>query len=209
MPLPGLHVVTDDEVLASAGFPERARALIEAHGPALAIHVRGPGTPVARLLAVAAALIPAARDSGALLLLNDRVDIALAVDADGVQLGRRSLPVAAARGLAPDWVIGVSVHGPDEAASVDGADFLLLGTIWETASHPGWEGAGVELVRRVRARVRIPIIAIGGVTPERAADARDAGAAGVAAIRGIWESDDPVASAADYLEGWGMGRESA
>lgn len=205
MPVPGLHVVTDDEVLADPRFRDRAARLMAAHGPAIAVHLRGPRSSGSRVYELARTLAPVARDAGTLFLMNDRADVALAVDADGVQLGRRSMPVAAARGLGPEWRIGASVHTMEEAADAQApgpanADFLVLGTIWETASHSGREGAGIALIRQVCQRVRAPVIAIGGVTAERAATARQAGASGVAAVRGIWACDDPAAAAAGYLK---------
>lgn len=199
MPVPGLHVVTNDEVLATHGFRDRALGLLEACGPGIALHLRGPGTPAARLLSLAKTLAPAARQARATFLVNDRADVALAVGADGVQLAQRSFPVAAARSLRPDWLIGASVHDPEEAVEAGEADFLVLGTIWDTPSHPGRGGAGLALVRQVCDRVESPVIAIGGVTPERAGEARRAGAAGVAAIRGVWGAADPVGAAAEYL----------
>lgn len=199
MPVPGLHVVTNDEVLATPGFHERALRLLAECGPAIALHLRGPGTPPARLLSLAATLTPAARDANAVLLINDRLDVALASGAHGVQLAQRSMPVAAARSLHPDWVMGASVHGVEEAMAAEDADFLLLGTIWESASHPGRSAAGLSLVRQVCERVRHPVIVIGGVTPDRAEEARAAGAAGAAAVRGIWGAPDPVEAAAEYL----------
>lgn len=199
IPVPRLHVVTNDEVLAAGGFHDRAIRLLDGCGSAIALHLRGPRTPTVRLLALAETLAPRARAARAVLLVNDRLDVALAVGADGVQLGQRSLPVAAARSLHPHWLIGVSIHGVEEAIAADDADFLVLGTIWESASHPGREGAGLPLVRQVCDRVRSPIIAIGGVTPERAAEARTAGAEGVAVVRGIWEASDPADAASEYL----------
>lgn len=200
MRTPGLHVVTNDEVLADSRFPDRAGALLRAHGPDLALHLRGPRTPVRRLLDLARAIRQPASESGALLLVNDRVDVALAAAADGVQLGARSIPVAAARSIRQDWVIGASVHDPDELPTAAGSDFVLVGTIWATASHPGREGAGLDRVRDVHRRTDRPIIAIGGVTPSRAAEARSAGAHGVAVIRGVWDAGDPVEAAGSYLE---------
>ncbi len=199
MPLPGLHVVTDDEVLGAPWFRERSGRLLESAGPSLALHLRGPHTPPARLLELAAALRPLAAETGALLLVNDRADVALAAGADGVHLGARSLPVAAARALRPDWRIGASVHDAAESRGAAGADFLVLGTIWASKSHPGREGAGLALLRSVVGAVDVPVIAIGGVTPERAATAVAAEAAGVAVLRGVWYHDDPARAAAEYL----------
>ena len=202
MRVPGLHVVTDDEVLADPRFTARARRLVEAHGDAIALHLRGPRTPPARLLRLGVDLRSATTEAGALLLVNGRADVALAAAADGVHLGQRSLPVAAARSLRHDWLVGASVHDPDgltDEAGEAAADFLLVGTIWTTPSHPGRPGAGVERVAEVARRVAVPVVAIGGVTPERVASAVSAGAAGVAVLRGVWDSPDVVGAAAEYL----------
>lgn len=200
MPVPGLHVVTDDEVLGAHGFSDRARRLLDRHGPALALHLRGPRTAPARLLELAQSLAPVAAGSGARLLVNDRVDVALATDVHGVQLGQRSLPVMAVRALRSDWIVGASVHDTAEADRAEGADFLVVGTVWATASHPGLEGQGLPLIRELSARVEVPVIAIGGITADRAREAKAAGAAGVAVLRGVWGATDPVRAAAVYLE---------
>lgn len=202
MTLPRLHVVTNDKVLAAPGFRETATALIRAHGTGLALHLRSPEGRVRRLLEETEALAGPARDAGALLMVNDRPDVALAVGT-GVQLGRRSIPVQAARSILGDEaVIGYSAHGAPEAASAvrNGADYVLIGTIWSTPSHPGREGAGPERVRATVAVSGGPVLAVGGVTPERARVAREAGAWGVAVIRGVWDAADPVAAAAEYLQ---------
>ncbi|MDT8342467.1 MAG: thiamine phosphate synthase, partial [Longimicrobiales bacterium] len=90
--VPPLHLVTDDAVLARPGFRGAAEAALEAGGARVALHLRGPGTNGGPLYRLAVALVPAARAAGALLLVNDRVDVAACAGADGVQLGRRSLP---------------------------------------------------------------------------------------------------------------------
>jgi thiamine-phosphate pyrophosphorylase len=204
--LPRLHVVTNDDVLAAADFRDRASALLGALGPALALHLRSPGGDVRRLLAEAEALFEPAHGTGALLLVNDRPDVALAAGT-GVQLGYRSIPVQAVRGLlGGEAVIGYSAHGAAEAVSAvgGGADFVLIGTIWATPSHPGHEAAGLDRVRETAATVGAPVLAIGGVTPARARLALDAGAWGVAAIRGVWDVADPVVAARRYLEEMGV-----
>lgn len=207
MTLPRLHVVTNDDVLAEAGFRERATAMIERHGSDLAVHLRGPSGPVRRLLAEAEALVEAAADSGTLLVVNDRPDVALAVGVPGLQLGHRSIPVQAARSLlGEEVVIGYSAHGALEAASAaaNGADFVVIGTIWATASHPAREGAGLGRVRETATAADVPVLAIGGVTPDRARESLEAGAWGVAVVRGVWRADDPVEAAAAYLHRMGV-----
>ena len=202
MSVPRLHVVTDDDVLSGPGFARRARSLIEVHGPALALHVRGPGRPVAALLEATRAVAEAAADAGTLLVVNGRPDVALAAGVTAVQLGRRSVPVQAARALlGEDGVVGYSAHGAAEAGSAaeNGAAFVLLGTIWETPSHPGRPGAGLARVREAAADVRAPVLAIGGVTASRAREAVAAGAWGVAVLRGVWHAGDVAAAAGEYL----------
>lgn len=195
--IPRLHVVTDDEVLARPAFPHTAAALARALGDDVAIHLRGHRTSARRLLVLAEDLLQIVAGTASPVLVADRVDVALATPGAGVHLGARSIPVAAARALIGDRLLGCSVHAADEGVAVarDGADFLLLGTIWATDSHPGRKGAGTELIRSTAAKVRLPVVAIGGVTPERAAEAVAAGAAGVAVLRGVWEARDPVTAA--------------
>lgn len=196
-----LHVVTDDAVLSAPTFLETAAALAAAFGGDVALHLRGHATAAARLYELAIALEQRFAGTGTALLVADRVDVALATDTAGVRLGVRSIPIAAARDLVGGRVLAASVHGVEEAEAAEraGADLLVLGTIWRTGSHPGRKGAGPGLVERVAARARRPVIAIGGVTPDRAAVARAAGAAGVCVLRGIWSAPAPVSAAREYL----------
>lgn len=206
MTVPRLHVVTDDDVLADAAFGDRAAALMAAHGPALALHLRSLEGPVAGLLRVTESLAERAAETGTLLVVNGRPDVALAAGVSAVQLGRRSIPVQAARRvMGEDGMLGYSAHEAAEAVSAaeNGADFVFIGTIWETPSHPERAGAGLARVRETVADTAAPVLAIGGVTPDRARAAVDAGAWGVALIRGVWQAEDPVAAAAGYLEAVG------
>ena len=125
------------------------------------------------------------------LIVNDRLDVALALGADGVQLGRRSLPVAEARRLAGALPIGASVHSLAEARAAVGADWLLLGTVFPSASHPGAATIGAEGVRQVAAADLGPIVAIGGVTAENAPSVLRAGAHGVAVISAVLAAPSP------------------
>jgi thiamine-phosphate pyrophosphorylase len=202
--IPPLHVVTDDEVVARAGFVAVARRVMEAGGASVALHLRAPRAGGRRMHNLAAALRPIAGDTGARLIVNDRADVALAVDADGVQVGARGLsPADARRVIGPRRLLGVSVHAADEARVVReaGADYVVAGTIWATPSHPGRSGAGIGLIRELAA-LGVPVIAIGGVTAARAVEARDAGAAGVAVLRGVWDAPDPAAAVNEYLNQW-------
>ncbi len=203
MPLkdvPTIHAVTDHAVLGDPDFPKRAADVLRALGPAGAIHLRGHGVAGRALLAIAEALIPVQQETGGWLVLNDRLDVALAAGARGVQLGRRSLLNTDVRRVAPGLALGVAVHADTEARQATDADWWLVGHIFDTPSHPGVAGRGTRLLGALRPH-QVPMIAIGGITPGNAAEAREAGAHGVAAIRGIWLASDPARAANEYLSG--------
>lgn len=202
--VPPLHVVTDDEVLADPEFPGRARVVLEAGGHAVALHLRGPHTHGRRLYDLAAMLVPTARASGAIVLVNDRVDVALAAGADGVQLGRRGmLPPDARRVAGPELLVGCSVSTRAEGveAVAGGADFLLVGNVYPTGSHPGWPGIRLDVVSTML-ELEVPVVGIGGITPARVAEVRRAGARGVACIRAVWAARDPGDAVSRFLSAW-------
>jgi thiamine-phosphate pyrophosphorylase len=185
--------VTDDGVLALPDFEERVRSL--ARSPLIAVHLRSSSLPGGKLLEHAKHL----RQAGARIIMNDRVDLIAAGRALGVHLPARGLPVATARQLlGATALIGRSTHDPDEAraASDAGADYVFLGPIWETPSHPRTPGIGLEAIRRA-APARI--IAIGGVTPARTPRCLEAGAWGGAAISALWLTGDVAAAADAFL----------
>jgi thiamine-phosphate pyrophosphorylase len=198
--IPVVCAVTDDRVLAHPDFLDRARAV--ALGPRTALVLRGtlPGGP---LLHLADHLREILAPSGTRLLIHDRLDVARLTGAAGVHLPAHGVPVAAARAaLGPEALIGRSTHTPAEAAAAaaDGADYVFLGNIWETASHPGRTPLGTAALADASAAPAAPaIIAIGGVTPDRAAAARAAGASGVAAVRALWDAPDPALAARALL----------
>jgi thiamine-phosphate diphosphorylase len=143
--LPRLHVVTDDLVLGRVGFESMAVDVLEAGGPEVALHLRGPTTTGAVVFETARTLLPFARRAGALLFVNDRLDVALTLRVDGAHLGHRSLGVRVARELLGDgpW-LGASVRDARETATAagEGADYVFLGTTFATPSHPGHEAWG-------------------------------------------------------------------
>jgi thiamine-phosphate diphosphorylase len=130
-------------------------------------------------------LVALARGSRTRIVVNDRLDVALAAGADGVHLREDSMPVAAVRRVAPvDFVVGRSVHTPEDASRIGrAADYLYAGTVWASASkpagHPLLGRAGLERLARL---AQVPVIAIGGVTADRLDQVTQAGAAGAAAI---------------------------
>jgi thiamine-phosphate diphosphorylase len=201
-PLPRVHAFTDGAVLAAGDFGIRAAA-IAAGGPAVALHARHPGGTGAGLALTAQRLVSLARPPEAAVFVRGRADIAAVVGGHGVQLGTSDLVPADARRVLPGGWIGRSVHTVEEAraAVAEGADFLVVGSIYRTASHPEREPAGPELVTRT-ARLGVPVIAIGGVTSKRVAELKEAGAYGVAAIRSLWQAADPAAATMAMLSPW-------
>lgn len=203
-PLPRLHAVTDAAILALPDFPVRAAALAAA-GPAVGLHARDRHATGAELARAAGRLLALARPPEAAVFVNARPDIAAALGAQGVQLGAGDLTPAETRGAFARWQgwIGASVHSVEEAqeSAGKGADFLMVGSIYPSSSHPGRPAAGLGLVTQAAA-IGLPVIAIGGITASRAREVRDAGAYGVAAISAAWHADDPAAAALALLAPW-------
>jgi thiamine-phosphate pyrophosphorylase len=201
-PLPRVHAYTDAALLALPEFGIRAAA-IAAGGPAVALHARARGEGGALLAAGALRILALAKPPEAAVLVSGRPDIAAAVGANGVQLAEQDLSPVDARRFLPHGWIGRSVHSRAEAASAidEGADFLVVGSIYQTQSHPGQTGAGPELIREC-ASLGKPVIAIGGITPERAMEVKAAGAYGVAAIGALWRAADPAAATLALLAPW-------
>lgn len=202
--LPALHIVTDAAVLARPGFVASARSLIESGGRRIALHLRGPSTGGRSLYRLATELAPVARESGAWLVVNDRVDVAMAAGTDLVHLGARSLSITDSRALlGPAARVGASSHSPWEAdvAARMGADWIFAGTVYETPTHPRHPGVGREgLAAIVAAASEVPVFAIGGVTPGRIPEILEAGATGAAVIRGVWDAMRPVEALGEYLD---------
>jgi thiamine-phosphate diphosphorylase len=204
-PLPPLHLVTDDAVLARADFLAAAAEALAAGGERLALHLRGRATSGSRLAELALALRGLADARAARLLVNDRLDVALACGADGAQLPAAGVPPADARRLLGRGLwIGASAH---TAGEVRGgvADFYLFGSVFATRSHPGAPPAGVRALSAMVQSADAPVVAIGGVTPRRVAGLREAGAAGVAVLGAVWNEPRPGQAVEALLRagGWG------
>jgi thiamine-phosphate pyrophosphorylase len=151
------------------------------------VQIRERGLEDLALLALAEAVGDAAEESGARVLVNDRVDVALAARAAGVHLPARAVDCSRVRPIVPEgFLVGRSVHSLDEAAAAargGGCDYLVFGAVFESRSKPvGHPVAGVDALAEVCAAVSLPVLAVGGITPDRAPDVARAGAAGVAAI---------------------------
>lgn len=212
-PVPRLHVITSDDVVSQPDFEERAFGVIAALGSRGAFHLRTRRLTGRAHVALAQRLLEASSRSGTLLVVNERVDVALAAGVPAVQLGRGAIPAACVRRIAPKLGIGVSVHfaagtgeKPGEAeaqlaGNPTGAvpDWLLLGNVFPTNSHPERSGSGLAELGRAASRTRLPIIALGGITPLLLPRVLATGAAGVAVLSGIWGESDPEGAAFSYL----------
>ncbi len=198
--LPRLHAVTDDRVVGEGRIVERAAAMAAAAGPLLAVQLRTQTLAGGAFLALARRLAQALKPHGAWLAVNDRADVARAAGARIVVSGRGGLGVADIRRVASQALVGRSVHTALEAraAADNDADFVIAGAVYATASHPDMKPAGPELVRGA-AEAGLPVVAIGGLTPERTGTVIAAGAWGVAAIRALWDAPDPEAAARAFL----------
>lgn len=199
--VPRIHAVTDDLILAHPEFTARARGVMRALGPRGAVHLRARYLTSAQIYAIALALGDAQESTGCWLVVNERLDVALAAKTHAAQLTSRSLSVADARLVAGELPLGASIHSASEAeaAERDGASWVVAGHVFSTASHPGMPARGVALVSEVVRSITLPCIAIGGVRPAFVGTLRDAGAYGVAAISGIWGAPSAEAAATDYL----------
>lgn len=199
---PILHAVAVDRVASEPSFRETARSVRRACGPRLALHLRLREPDARALHELALELAADAREHGGWCVINERLDVALAAEVRGAQMGAGALPIPAARAVAgEDLVLGASTHGRDEVrrARRDGADFVLLGTIYATPTHPELEPSGVELVEACRG-LGIPVVAIGGVEVGRVAELRRAGADGVAAVRAVWDAGRPAGAARALID---------
>ncbi len=200
--------VITDEVLA------RPRALSGVVREALAggaptIQLRLKSASARELLEAAQTLMPVVRSAGALFIVNDRLDVALAAGADGVHLGPDDLPVKDVRrvadarsGVADTFIVGYSTDTTDEAAraEAEGADYLGVGAVYATANKSdAGDVIGLKGLRRVVKAVSIPVVAIGGITPERAPAVAKTGACGSATIGAVMSAAEPAEAVRELL----------
>jgi thiamine-phosphate pyrophosphorylase len=166
------------------------------------VQLRDKAAEAAELLRWGRTFVEAARDHGALFVVNDRPDVALALEADGVHVGQNDLsPAFARRLLGPDAIVGLSTHAPAEADAAPGeADYLCAGPVWETPTKAGRPAAGLEHVRHAAGRVERPWFAIGGITVDNLPQVVAAGARRIVVVRAITEASDPVEAVRRLLE---------
>jgi thiamine-phosphate pyrophosphorylase len=189
-----LHVLTD----ARDGRDALHIATLAIRAGAPVVQLRVKGVSDRELYDLGLRLVNVCAERGAVCLVNDRVDIALAIGAHGTHLGADDLPVAAARRLAgPEHIIGGTAREPVRAAALvaEGADYLGVGPAYATSTKDGLpEPLGPAGIGAVARAVGVPVIAIGGVTAERVAELRAAGAHGVAVVSEVSDAADPAAA---------------
>jgi thiamine-phosphate pyrophosphorylase len=207
-----LYAIIDADVAAAAGWavPSLARAYLD--GGARLIQVRMKNAGSAALLEVTLAIVAMARRYGAAVIVNDRADIASLAGADGVHVGQDDLPVPAVRLVYADLaLVGLSTHTGEqiERAAGDAPDYVAVGPVFETATKAtGYDAVGLDLVR-LAARIHgakcatRPVVAIGGITLERARQVLEAGATSVAVISDLVAHGDPAARVRRFLDALG------
>jgi thiamine-phosphate pyrophosphorylase len=198
-----LYLVTDEHLSRGRSHLEVAEAAIR--GGADVIQLRDKSSDSGELYRIALALRKLTLESKVPLIINDRLDIALAVDADGLHLGQDDLPASVARRLlGPGRILGVSTETPEEAllAEKDGADYLGVGPIFEARGTKADAGdpKGPGMIAPIRAKCRLPIVAIGGIKAGNARSVREAGADAVAVISDIVAAED-IEQAARRMKG--------
>ncbi len=190
-----LIVITDRLLAAPRDVIGVAELALKAGAPA--VQLRDKNATARDLLTAARTLRPLTRRHGALLFVNDRFDVALSADADGVHLGPHDLSVTDVRRAAPGLLIGYSTDDPTEAerAAAAGADYIGCGAVFPTVTkRDAGESIGVEGLDRVARTVSIPVVGIGGIGPTTAAEVATTRAAGVAVSGAVMAASDPSAA---------------
>ncbi|HKV23027.1 MAG TPA: thiamine phosphate synthase [Candidatus Acidoferrum sp.] len=198
--LPRLYVILDAALITHS---ERDRAEALAGAGVRLIQYRNKTASTKEYLRNSSELAELLRASGATLVVNDRADIAVLAGAYGVHVGQDDLEVESARNLVgPAMWVGISTHNETQfaQAAATSADYVAVGPVFPTASKANPDPVvGLDLIRKARALSSKPIVAIGGITPERAAEVIEAGADSVAVISGIWKAENPAKRAQEYL----------
>ena len=199
--LPRIYPITD---VGLSGLSHREQVEMFAAGGATLIQLRDKTSSPRDFYEAAVDAIAAARRLGVMIIINDRVDVAIAAGADGVHLGQDDLPAAAARALlGAGRVIGFSTHSPKQAveASSWDLDYIAIGPIFRTTTKADPDPVlGLEPLREVKRAVNKPLVAIGGITLESARSVIEAGADCVSVISDLFSSGDPAARIRQYLD---------
>jgi len=205
--LTGLYAIIDSQALGGRKYLEVAEKLIR--GGAKAIQLRHKLDGKDELLAIAQKLKDLCVKHGVLFVVNDHIDIALAVGADGLHLGQKDLPIATARRLlSMDMILGGSVNTVEQAkaAEAGGADYIAVGSMYPTKSKEKAIVVGLERLREVRGAVGVPLVAIGGINKDNAGEVAAAGADGVVVISAILGAGDVEAAARQVIKAFEAGK---
>ncbi|HSJ32534.1 MAG TPA: thiamine phosphate synthase [Longimicrobiales bacterium] len=202
-----LIVITDRTLAGERSVVDIVRAALAAGAPA--IQVRDKDATARELAELTRKLLPLAKAADALLFVNDRLDVALATGADGVHLGPDDIPLSAARRIAPaPFIIGCSTDDPVRARELerDGASYIGCGAVFGTVTKDtGGERIGIDRLNEVARAVSIPVVAIGGVSPDTIDQVVGSEASGAAVVGAVMAASDPAAVTLRLLEGWGRG----
>jgi thiamine-phosphate pyrophosphorylase len=196
-----LYVILDREAARGRDLLRLLDAILD--GGCRMVQFRDKHTRLAELYPVAGTLRERCRRAGAVFIVNDRADLALAIDADGLHVGQDDLPAAVARRiLRPGMILGVSTHevGQARQALTDGADYIAVGSIFPTGTKAGFQLVGPELLRTLRPEIPAPLVGIGGITEDNAGQVIGAGADAVAVISAVCAAPDPEAAARRLME---------
>ena len=192
--LPPLYAILDPEQTQRRAAENVLHDLLE--GGAKFLQLRVKSLPASDFFELARRARAATRSRGCKLIINDRVDIALACEADGVHLGQDDLPLAVGRRLMGEKIVGISTHDLQQAqeAEQNGADYIGFGPMFGTTTkNTGFGPRGIEMLQQIRAAVKLPIVAIGGITEHNVSQVWRAGADSAAIISDISGADDIVA----------------
>lgn len=198
--LPRLYAILDPEQIMDRDADKVLHDLLA--GGARWLQLRVKGLPPSDFLDLAHRARTATRFYGCKLIVNDRVDIALACDADGVHLGQEDLSLAVGRKLIGNKIIGISTHDLDQAreAEQNGADYIGFGPMFGTSTKDtGYTARGVEMLRKIRAGVNLPIVSIGGINEQNVEQVWQAGANSAAIISDILRAQNIPAKIARIL----------
>ncbi len=199
-----LYLITDRKQ-TKPPLPEAVRLALE--GGVRAVQLREKDLPIRELLLLAQKMRAITREFNAKLFINDRVDIAVAVDADGVHLGHESMPPDAVRKIVgKKMLVGVSTHTHAEAIAAEkgGADFITFGPLFDTPSKRQYGApAGIDALRAVKPQIGVPVFGLGGIKPENLRDVMNAGADGIAMISAVFGAEDIKTSAAKIIRSCG------
>jgi len=200
-----LYVITCAPKEGASGYDAMVRAACE--GGADVIQFRDKLITGRERYTVAARLRKICQDNGALFIVNDALEVALAVQADGVHLGQDDLPVAEAKKLihpmgVKNFLVGSSTHSLEQALEAErqGADYIGIGPVFATPTKPTYNPVGLEIVKSVTARVKAPQVAIGGIDSSNVAQVLAAGARRVAVVRAVCGAEDIAAAAKKMKE---------